>query len=48
MTWKEFQLLLYLAERPGVTISRKELLLNVWLHKAGTLTRTVDIRIATS
>jgi two-component system alkaline phosphatase synthesis response regulator PhoP len=46
VTSKEFQLLRYLAERPGVAISREELLLNVWDHKPGTLTRTVDIHIA--
>jgi two-component system alkaline phosphatase synthesis response regulator PhoP len=46
VTSKEFQLLRYLAERPGVTVSRDELLMQVWDHRPGTLTRTVDIHIA--
>jgi DNA-binding response OmpR family regulator len=46
LTAREFNLLLYLAEHPGITISRDELLLRVWGHQSGTLTRTVDVHIA--
>lgn len=46
LTAREFHLLLYLAEHPGVTVSREELLLQVWGHQSGTLTRTVDVHIA--
>jgi two-component system alkaline phosphatase synthesis response regulator PhoP len=46
LTSREFQLLRYLAERNGVTVSREELLEQVWGHIPGTLTRTVDMHIA--
>ena len=46
LTSREFQLLRYLAERRGMTISREELLEQVWGHIPGTLTRTVDMHIA--
>jgi two-component system alkaline phosphatase synthesis response regulator PhoP len=46
LTAREFHLLRYLAEQPGITISRDELLLEVWGHQSGTLTRTVDVHIA--
>jgi DNA-binding response OmpR family regulator len=46
LTSREFQLLRYLAERNGETISREELLLQVWGHIPGTLTRTVDMHVA--
>lgn len=46
LTTKEFQLLRYFTEHPGVTISREELLLRVWDLKPGTITRTVDMHIA--
>jgi len=46
LTAREYHLLRYLAEHPGITISRDELLLEVWGHKSGTLTRTVDVHIA--
>jgi len=46
LTTKEFQLLRYFTEHPGVTISREELLSCVWDLKPGTLTRTVDMHIA--
>jgi two-component system alkaline phosphatase synthesis response regulator PhoP len=46
LTAREFNLLRYLAEHPGITISRDELLLQVWGHQSGTLTRTVDVHIA--
>jgi two-component system, OmpR family, alkaline phosphatase synthesis response regulator PhoP len=43
---REFQLLHYLAERPGVTVSRADILREVWGYEEGTLTRTVDVHIA--
>jgi DNA-binding response OmpR family regulator len=43
---KEFLLLRYLAERPELIVSREELLRHVWDHKLGTLTRTVDMHVA--
>jgi len=46
LTTKEFQLLRYFTEHPGVTISREELLSRVWDLKPGTITRTVDMHIA--
>jgi len=46
LTAREFHLLRYLAEHPGITISRDELLLKVWDLQSGTLTRTVDVHIA--
>lgn len=46
LTSREFQLLRYLAERRGMTISREELLEQVWGQMPGTLTRTVDMHVA--
>lgn len=46
LTNKEFQLLRYFTEHPGVTISREELLSRVWDLKPGTITRTVDMHVA--
>ena len=46
LTSREFQLLRYLAERSGMTISREELLEQVWGHIPGTMTRTVDMHVA--
>jgi len=43
---REFQLLRYFAERPGTTISREELLTQVWGYSASTFTRTVDVHVA--
>lgn len=43
---REFQLLRYLVERAGITIPRTELLRAVWGYETGTLTRTVDVHIA--
>lgn len=45
-TAREFQLLRYLIERAGSTISRPELLRAVWGYNTGTFTRTVDMHIA--
>jgi len=46
LTAQEFQLLRYFAEHPGVTLSRDQLLREVWGHKVGTFTRTVDVHVA--
>jgi len=43
---REFQLLRYLIERAGSTIPRVELLRSVWGYDSATLTRTVDMHIA--
>ncbi len=46
LTAKEYLLLCHLAEHRGETISREDLLSQVWGHKGDTLTRTVDVHIA--
>jgi two-component system alkaline phosphatase synthesis response regulator PhoP len=46
LTAREFHLLRYFAEHPGATLSRDELLEQVWGQKAGTFTRTVDMHVA--
>lgn len=46
LTAREFNLLRYFAEHQGVTLSRDQLLREVWGHKTGTLTRTVDVHVA--
>jgi two-component system, OmpR family, alkaline phosphatase synthesis response regulator PhoP len=43
---KEYQLLCYLLERPGMVVSRDELLEQVWGYRAITNTRTVDVHLA--
>ena len=43
---REFQLLRFLIERRGETLSRDTLLREVWGYGAGIYTRTVDVRIA--
>lgn len=45
LSGREFQLLRYLMERSGKTISRAELLRAVWGYDAGAYTRTVDVHI---
>jgi DNA-binding response OmpR family regulator len=42
----EFQLLRYLIEHRGATLSRAEILKEVWNYDAKTFTRTVDVHIA--
>jgi two-component system, OmpR family, alkaline phosphatase synthesis response regulator PhoP len=44
---REFQLLRHFMEHPGETLSRNELLQEVWGYEDGTFTRTVDVHIAT-
>jgi two-component system alkaline phosphatase synthesis response regulator PhoP len=46
VTAREFHLLRYFAEHPGTTLTREELLREVWGHEAGTFTRTVDVHVA--
>lgn len=43
---REFQLLRYFAEHAGETLSRNELLREVWGYDAATFTRTVDVHVA--
>jgi len=43
---KEFQLLRYFVEHPGATLSRDELLREVWGYDATPSTRTVDVHVA--
>jgi two-component system alkaline phosphatase synthesis response regulator PhoP len=43
---REFQLLKYLVEHPGVTLSRDRILQNVWGYESDTFTRTVDVHIS--
>ena len=46
LTAREFQLLRYLMERVGTTVTRDELLRVVWGYDTDTFTRTVDTHIA--
>src|SRR6185436_6168224 len=43
---REFQLLRYFVERPGATLSREELLTQVWGYSGAMFTRTVDVHVA--
>ena len=43
---REFQLLRYFLEHPGETLSRDQLLREVWGYHAATFTRTVDVHVA--
>jgi two-component system alkaline phosphatase synthesis response regulator PhoP len=43
---REFQLLRYLIEHPGATLSREELLSQVWGYSEKVFTRTVDVHVA--
>lgn len=46
LTAREFQLLRYLIERAGTTLSRAEILREVWGYEGGTYSRTVDVHVA--
>ena len=46
LTAREFQLLRYLLEHPGTTLSRDEILREVWGYGDGTFSRTVDVHVA--
>src|SRR3954451_13772699 len=43
---REFKLLRYFIEHPGVAITRDELLTAVWGYESMPFTRTVDVHIA--
>jgi two-component system alkaline phosphatase synthesis response regulator PhoP len=43
---REFQLLRYLLERRGTTVSRADILKDVWGYSSDTFTRTVDVHVA--
>jgi two-component system alkaline phosphatase synthesis response regulator PhoP len=43
---REFQLLRYFVEHRGATLSRDEILKEVWGYNAATFTRTVDVHVA--
>lgn len=43
---REFQLLRYFVEHRGATLSRDELLKEVWGYGSSTFTRTVDVHVA--
>jgi two-component system alkaline phosphatase synthesis response regulator PhoP len=43
---REFQLLRYFVAHSGATLSREELLTQVWGYRASTFTRTVDVHVA--
>lgn len=45
LTYKEFQLLLFLAQRPGRVFSRQQLLQEVWGYDFFGGTRTVDVHV---
>jgi len=46
LTAREFQLLRYFTEHRGATLSRDELLRQVWGYDGGKFTRTVDVHVA--
>jgi two-component system alkaline phosphatase synthesis response regulator PhoP len=46
MSNKEFQLLRYFVEHPNVTLSREELLREVWGYDSHPSSRTVDVHVA--
>lgn len=46
LTAREFQLLRYLIDRAGSSIPRLELLRSIWMYETATLTRTVDVHVA--
>jgi two-component system, OmpR family, alkaline phosphatase synthesis response regulator PhoP len=43
---REFQLLVYFLQHPGVTLSRDRILGDVWGYESGTYTRTVDVHVS--
>jgi DNA-binding response OmpR family regulator len=46
LTLREFELLRYFIQHQGTTLSRGDLLREVWGYEAGTFTRTVDVHVA--
>ncbi len=45
LTYMETQLLQYLIDRPGISVSRAELLEKVWNYRSSNATRAVDLAI---
>jgi len=43
---REFQLLKYLIDNAGMTVSRERLLIDVWGYNGNIFTRTVDVHVA--
>jgi len=43
---REFELLRYLIPRAGTSISREELLREIWGYSEGTYTRTIDVHVS--
>lgn len=47
LSQREAELLAYLARKPGVPVSRDELLVNIWkMNPARTVTRTIDMHVS--
>ncbi|MFF1693359.1 response regulator transcription factor [Streptomyces sp. NPDC058257] len=46
LTPREFELLAYLAHRPGQVVSRRELLAEVWQQPLGGADKTVDVHLS--
>jgi DNA-binding response OmpR family regulator len=46
LTAKEFELLAFLAERPGRVVSKRELLAGVWRQPYGGADKTVDVHLS--
>jgi two-component system response regulator PrrA len=46
LTPREFDLLAYLAQRPGQVVSRRELLAEVWQQPLGGADKTVDVHLS--
>tara|TARA_B100000131_G_scaffold227540_1_gene219209 strand:+ start:984 stop:1565 length:582 start_codon:yes stop_codon:yes gene_type:complete len=47
LTVKEFDILVYLASRPGTVVSKEELHAAVWKTPGGSAGRTIDVHIST-
>jgi two-component system, OmpR family, KDP operon response regulator KdpE len=46
LTRKEFDLLAYLAQRPGIVVGKRELLAEVWRQPYGGADKTVDVHLS--
>lgn len=46
LTPREFDLLSYLAARPGTVVTKRELIRQVWRHPAGGADKTVDVHLS--
>ncbi len=46
LTAREFELLTFLAERPGVMVSKRELMAAVWRQPYGGADKTVDVHVS--